>query len=683
MTLSIFQKGLLVLTLAFLCLVALAVASVRSHVRHVHAQERALRASEVLVVGQRVLGLLVDIETSVRGFVITYNEDFLEPYEEAIRDLDPSLDRLHELVESDPENLRLSQIVARDARTLARWHAETLDLARGGEGELAIERSTAGNKARMDGLRISVNALLARERRGADDAMAALEAEQSRFNLFLVSGAAGTLLALVALAFAFQRGVTNRLATLVANCERLGEGRPLLPAGGSRDEIGNLDAAFRRMAEELDRQRQLKLQGLAEAAALVVSARESRHDLLHAITGKARVLAGAQYAESWLAADDRGALGTRVWRSAAEPPPPGTDAQCPQGLWDEVRESGRLARASDGRRRWLAAPLTYRDGAIVGLVATAKEEAFRTEDELVLVQLAHLGAVVLQIRHAYEQLEHHASELAALNEDLTQKTEENELFVYSVSHDLRSPLVNLEGFSRELESVSASLRALLAAPGVSGDVRAEGEKLLDEDMREAVHFIRAAVGRLGRIIEGLLQLSRAGRVQYRSDPVDPNAIVERVLEGMHATIAARGAQVSTGPLGAVRADATALEQVFGNLLDNALKYAAPGRAPSIAIGEADPPSPAERVFVVRDNGLGVPEAYRETIFHPLQRVHADAAPGEGLGLAIARRLIEKQHGRIWLESEDGRGAAFFVALPRAAEGDAAAAATRERLADAV
>ncbi|HEX7086797.1 MAG TPA: ATP-binding protein [Vicinamibacterales bacterium] len=683
MTLSIFQKGLLVLSLAFLGLVALAVASVRSHVRHVHAQERALRASEVLVTGQRVLGLLVDIETSVRAFVITYNEDFLEPYQEAVRELDPSLDRLHELVESDPENLRLAQIVARDARTVARWHAETVDLARGGEGELAIERATAGNKARMDGLRISVNALLARERRGAEDAMAALEAEQRRFNLFLASGAAGGLLALVALAYAFQRGVTHRLATLVANCERLGEGRPLLPAGSSRDEIGNLDAAFRRMADELDRQRQLKLQGLAEAAALVVSARESRHDLLHAITEKARVLAGAQYAESWLAADDRGALGTRVWRSAAEPPPPGTDAQCPQGLWEEVRGSGRLARASDGRRQWLAAPLTYRHGSTVGLVATAKEEAFRTEDELVLVQLAHLGAVVLQIRHAYEQLEHHASELAALNEDLTQKTEENELFVYSVSHDLRSPLVNLEGFSRELESVSSSLRALLGAPGVPADVRAEGERLLDEDMREAVHFIRAAVGRLGRIIEGLLKLSRAGRVQYRSDPVDAGAVVARVVEGMHATIAERGAQVSVGPLGAVRADATALEQVFGNLLDNALKYAAPGRTPSIAIGEADPPSPAERVFVVRDNGLGVPEAYRETIFHPLQRVHADVAAGEGLGLAIARRLIERQHGRIWLESEDGRGTAFFIALPRAAEGEAAAGAARERLADAV
>src|SRR5690606_25577153 len=144
-TLSIFQKGLLVLTLAFLFLVALAWASARSHARHVEAQERALRASDVLVEGQRVLGLLVDIETSVRGFVITYNDDFLEPYEAAERDLEPSLDLLHELVESAAENLRLSQIVARDARTLARWHAETLALARGGEGELAIERSTAWN----------------------------------------------------------------------------------------------------------------------------------------------------------------------------------------------------------------------------------------------------------------------------------------------------------------------------------------------------------------------------------------------------------------------------------------------------------------------------------------------------------------------------------------------------------
>ena len=320
-----------------------------------------------------------------------------------------------------------------------------------------------------------------------------------------------------------------------------------------------------------------------------------------------------------------------------------------------------------------------------GLVAIAKEDAFGAEDELVLVQLAHLGSVVLQIRHAYEQLERHASELAALNADLTQKTEENELFVSSVSHDLRSPLVNLEGFSRELESVAASLGALLASPGVPDDVRASGARLLDEDMREAVHFIRAAVGRLGRIIDGLLQLSRAGRVQYRSDPVDAGAIVGRVVAGMQAVIAARGAQVEVGALGPVRADANALEQVFGNLIDNALKYAAPDRAPSVTIDEVEPPSRGERVFRVRDNGLGVPEAYRDTIFHPLQRVHADVAPGEGLGLAIARRLIERQQGRIWLESEEGRGTTFFVALPRAGDGEAPAGApdARERLADAV
>jgi signal transduction histidine kinase len=203
-------------------------------------------------------------------------------------------------------------------------------------------------------------------------------------------------------------------------------------------------------------------------------------------------------------------------------------------------------------------------------------------------------------------------------------------------------------------------------------------------MREAVHFIRAAVGRLGRIIEGLLQLSRAGRVQYRAEPLDPGPVVARVVEGMHASIAARGAQVTVHLLGPVRGDATALEQVFGNLLDNALKYAAPGRPAVVEIGETASPGPGERILYVRDNGLGVPEAYRETIFHPLQRVHADAAPGEGLGLAIARRLLERQQGRIEVESEEGRGTTFVLALPRAEAGDLAPEAlARERLADAV
>ncbi len=666
MTLSIFQKGLLVLSLAFLFLFGLMWASVRSHAQHLDAQRRALRASEVLVQGQQVLAALVDIETSVRGFVITYNDEFLEPYDRAVRELDPGLDHLNELVEGDPAQLRLAQAAARDARGMVRWHAETLGLARAGQGETAIERATLG-KGRMDDLRLTVGALLQQERRGADDAMVALAAAQRRFGAFLVSCAAGAIIALFALAVAFDRGVSRRLAALVSNCERLGEGRPLLPVVGSSDEIGNLDRAFRRMAADLDRQRQMKLQGLTEAAALVVSARQSRNDLLHAVTEKARSLVGAQYAESWLAADgDRGTLSTRVWRSAAEPSLPGTDAQCPQALWLDVRDTGRLGRASDGAWRWMAAPLTSRDGTVIGLVATATESPFKGEDELVLVQLAHIGSVVLQIRHAYERLELHAEELAALNRDLTQKTQENELFVYSVSHDLRSPLVNLEGFSRELESIGGALRTLLDQPEVPPGTREAGAQLLDNDMSEAVHFIRTAVRRLGRIIEGLLQLSRAGRVQYRSEPVGLDRVVERLVDGMQATIAASGAHVVVHPLAPVRGDATALDQVFGNLLDNALKYRAPGRDSLIEIGQLASSEGGESLIYVRDNGLGVPETYRDKIFNPLQRIHADAATGEGLGLAIVRRLVERQGGRIWVESMEGQGSTFFLAL-RAAD----------------
>jgi signal transduction histidine kinase/CHASE3 domain sensor protein len=686
MTLSIFQKGLLVLSLAFLFLFGLMWASMRSHVQHLDAQRRALRASEVLVEGQQVLALLVDIETSVRGFVITYNDDFLEPYDRAVRELDPSLDHLNELVESDPAQLRLAQAATRDARNLVRWHAETLGLARAGQGETAIERSAAA-KGRMDELRQMFGALLQVDRRGANAAMAALATAQQRFRILLGSAAVGSVIALIALAVAFNRGISRRLSALVSNCERLAEGRTLLPAADSRDEIGNLDRAFRRMASDLDRQRQMKLQGLTEAAALVVSARQSRSDLLHAVTEKARILMGAHYAESWLAADgDRGTLGTRVWRSAAEPPP-GADAQCPQALWAEVRDSGRLARASDGAWRWLAAPLTFRDGSVIGLVATATEGPFKAEDELVLLQLAHIGSVVLQIRHAYERLEQHAEELAALNRDLTQKTQENELFVYSVSHDLRSPLVNLEGFSRELESVGVALRTLLDQPDVPAGTREAGVQLVDCDMREAVHFIRTAVERLGRIIEGLLQLSRAGRVQYRSEPVPLDPILERLVAGMQASISGRAAQVIVQPLGAVRGDAMALDQVFGNLLDNALKYAAAGRAPLVEIGPLDTHERGERVIYVRDNGLGVPETYRDKIFHPLQRIHADAAAGEGLGLAIVRRLVERQGGRIWVESVEGQGSTFFIALGAAelAQDDAqgAGSASHAGVVDAV
>lgn len=258
-------------------------------------------------------------------------------------------------------------------------------------------------------------------------------------------------------------------------------------------------------------------------------------------------------------------------------------------------------------------------------------------------------------------LAHQATDLVAANRALAQQHAENEMFVFSVSHDLRAPLVNLEGFSQELALVGQDLRALLAADDVPSATRLRGLALLDGDMGEALGFIHAGVARLGTIIDALLRLARAGRVDYARQAVDLNPIVARVSASLGETIAARGARVAVAPLPPAWGDPAALEQVFANLLDNALAYLDPARQGEISVGSL--PATTGHTYFVRDNGRGIPAHARDKIFQAFQRLDPAGSQGEGLGLALVRRVVERHDGAIRVESREGVGSTFFVDLP--------------------
>ena len=263
-------------------------------------------------------------------------------------------------------------------------------------------------------------------------------------------------------------------------------------------------------------------------------------------------------------------------------------------------------------------------------------------------------------------LERRAAELASVNEQLRQKAQENEMFVYSVSHDLRSPLVNLQGFSKELGMIGKDLDRLVSRDDVPPEVRGQARLLIGGEMKESIGFIQTAVIRLSAIIDALLRLSRAGRVEYRQQPVDVSAVVARVVSALRGTIDDRGAQVAVGILPAASGDPTAIEQVFANLIGNALNYLdrdRPGRIEVFAVGADEGAALDLVIFAVRDNGLGIPDAYKEKIFTAFQRFHGDVAKGEGIGLALVRRVVDRHGGKVWFESEHGRGTTFFVALP--------------------
>ncbi len=250
---------------------------------------------------------------------------------------------------------------------------------------------------------------------------------------------------------------------------------------------------------------------------------------------------------------------------------------------------------------------------------------------------------------------------------LLEQKQENEMFVYSVSHDLRSPLINLQGFSEELRLSSQNLQDVFDRAEIPRDLREDGRRLLDGSVIESIRYIQAAVDRLARIIDSLLRLSRAGRVQYQWQSLDVGAIVQEVVDALHDSISEKKAEIVIHPLAAAWGDPTAVEQIFANLLANAVSYLDPDRPGRIEVGSA-PGSAADQisnlhVYYVRDNGLGIPEAYHDRVFTVFNRLHCDVAQGEGVGLALVRRMVERHGGKMWFESTAGVGTTFFAGLP--------------------
>lgn len=323
----------------------------------------------------------------------------------------------------------------------------------------------------------------------------------------------------------------------------------------------------------------------------------------------------------------------------------------------------------DGTRFWasvIITPVRNADGQLTGFAKVTRDITQRRNAEQAIQELT---------QGLERRVAERTAELAESNRQLRQQNEENETFVYSVSHDLRSPLVNLQGFSKELEESCGDIRELLATDDVAPAVRQRALTILDDGMTDSIRFIQTAVTRLSTIIDALLRLSRAGRVEYHPVPVAIDRVVQRVIDSLRATMVAREAHITVHDLHPVVADPTSVEQIFANLVGNALNYLDPQRPGDIHIGvdrmdAVDPAndSPGMVTFFVRDNGCGIPDAHRAKIFRAFQRLRPELAQGEGMGLAIVRRMVERHGGRIWLRSTENVGTTFFFTLPAANAG---------------
>jgi PAS domain S-box-containing protein len=326
-----------------------------------------------------------------------------------------------------------------------------------------------------------------------------------------------------------------------------------------------------------------------------------------------------------------------------------------ESVWvADVLEKKDLLRgpmaAQAGLRGAFALPVRMGD-KVLGAIEFFSHEP-RNPDKWLLVTTVSIGNLIGQLmarrqaeaamRAAYQELEHKTRELTRSNEELQQ-------FAYVASHDLQEPLRMISSYTQLLG-------------------RRYGDRL-DGDAQEFMAFIVDGAARMKQLIEDLLAYSRVGTRGKDFQEVDSGASLARALANLRASQESSGAVITHDAMPRVMADGAQLSQVFQNLIGNAIKFRGEG-PPQIHVGAET--TGTVWAFTVKDDGIGLDTQYADRIFMMFQRLHNKAEyPGTGIGLAIVKKIVERHGGRIWVESEPGKGATFGFTIARQQESNGA------------
>ena len=247
---------------------------------------------------------------------------------------------------------------------------------------------------------------------------------------------------------------------------------------------------------------------------------------------------------------------------------------------------------------------------------------------------------------------------------LEAKNKELQSIVYVASHDLKSPLVNLQGFSGELEKNCQQLETLLESEEMPEALKNQLHPILHEEIPESLQFIQKSTMKMGTLLKGLLRISRVGTVELSIVVLDMDLMLKAVLGAMEYQIQQKDVSVTLEKLPRCLGDGGQIDQVFTNLIDNALKYMDPARKGVLKIsGKVEN---GMSIYCVQDNGIGIDPQHAKKVFELFHRLNPqEPVEGEGLGLTIISRILDRNNGKIRMESEPDKGSSFFVALPTA------------------
>ncbi len=301
--------------------------------------------------------------------------------------------------------------------------------------------------------------------------------------------------------------------------------------------------------------------------------------------------------------------------------------ESPDSDWDCVRILGAQA--------YVCYPLVAAGNFLGSLAFATRQRPSWNPEELDFIQdVSTQVAIALERARPTRELQNKNVALQRSNEDLAQ-------FSSVVSHDLQAPLRSIKSYTQLLE------RRL--------------RNNLDGPEQEFMAYISQGATHMESLIRGLLEYAQVNQDQIRKVRVRSSDLIDAVLVTLQPVISENQAEVICGPLPSVMGDQVLLQQLFQNLISNAIKYRRSDVCPRVYIS-AELLDGSWR-FAVRDNGIGIPAEYAEKIFAPLQRLHGAEIPGTGIGLSVCKKIAERHGGQIWVQSEVNRGSTFFFTLP--------------------
>ena len=304
---------------------------------------------------------------------------------------------------------------------------------------------------------------------------------------------------------------------------------------------------------------------------------------------------------------------------------------------EEIRFPDYRIRRPDGTIRWI------RSHAIPVYDESGK-----------LYRFAGIAEDITDSKHAHDELQKLTLQMEHRNQELEQ-------LLHVTSHDLRSPLVNIQGFSGELKKTIDELEKILQTENIPSSAQSKLNYVC-MDMSASIGFINSSTQKMEMLLKGLLDLFVVGTLEYTFKKCDMNRIVSAVVSGVAFKLQEQNITCTVDELPTCNTDEQQILHVFSNLIDNAIKYMSPERKGTLSVsGKVEG---NEAIYAIADNGIGIKPEHHEKVFEIFCQLNPETSSGDGLGLSIVGRILKQINGRIWLESEWGKGTTFYLALPR-------------------